>query len=73
LDTMESGGGGGKGGAGDKGGEKGGVQLLAKRKRKSRTDPRTIIVALSLLSCLATMVLLYSRLAPLDLETPKQP
>ena len=28
-----------------------------------RTDPRTVIVGLSLLSCIATMILLYSRLA----------
>jgi hypothetical protein len=54
LDAMESGSGSkGGGGGGDKGEGAGGA---TKRKRKqARSDPRTIIVGLSLLSCLATM------------------
>ena len=69
LDAMEGGGVGGKtrgggGGGGNRGG--GGGATPAKRdrdRRHRRTDPRVVFVALSLLSCLATMVLLYSRLS----------
>ena len=50
-------------------GGEGSSRGMQRKKRKQRTDPRTVIVALSLLSCLATMILLYSRLSPLE-STP---
>ena len=69
LDAMESGrkGGGGKDHHGDgrtptKSGRRRGAGF-GDGKRHRRTDPRTVIVGLSLLSCIATMILLYNRLA----------
>jgi hypothetical protein len=67
---MESGrkGGGGKDHHGDgrtptKSGRRRGAGGFGDGKRHRRTDPRTVIVGLSLLSCIATMILLYNRLA----------
>ena len=48
-------------------------QPLRRQRRKRSMDPRKVLIALSLLSCVATMVMLYSRLSPLrehdDAET----
>lgn len=59
LDAMEGGGVGGK----TRGGGGGTPAKRDRDRRHRRTDPRVVFVALSLLSCLATMVLLYSRLS----------
>ena len=61
LDAMEGGGRRGRGGAGR--GEAGTPTRKGGTRAHRRTDPRVVVVALSLLSCLASMVLLYNRIA----------
>jgi hypothetical protein len=59
LDAME---GGGRGTPSRRRGV-GGVIGGAAEKKHRRSDPRVTVMALSLLSCFATMALLYSRLS----------
>ena len=62
LDAMEGGGRRGRGGAG-RGEAVGTPTRTGGARAHRRTDPRVVVVALSLLSCLASMVLLYNRIA----------